>query len=100
MTPCCVLVLIVCSFYSVSTLGQIKFIQGLPKINQWPFRNSFCVWVHASVQAIDLVDAFWEHSNQITMIHFQVTPLPFSNKVCLLFCPKTPEGQACDPHFR
>lgn len=56
---------------SVSTLGQIKFIQGLLKVNQWPFRNTFSVWVYASVQAIDLVGVFWEHSHQITVIRFR-----------------------------
>lgn len=73
-------------------LEQIKFIQGRVQINQWPFRNSFSVRVHVSVQAIDLVGAFWEHLNQITVIHFQAMPLPFGNKVYPLLCPKMPEG--------
>ena len=96
MTPCCV------SWCSLQVF--FYFYIRTNKIQSETSKNksmAFQKFIQCSGSCFSSSHWFWwVHSNQITVLHFQGTPLPFGNEVCLMLHPGCHRHQVCDLHCR
>ena len=93
MTPCCV------SCWSLQVF--FYFYIRTSKIHSETSKNksmAFQKFIQCSGSCFSSSHWFWwVHSNQITVLHFQGTPLPFGNEVCLMLRPRMPQAPGLWP---